>query len=108
MKLRIDLARAWEVSPRAVGLSISFLLISLVCVQLDWASIFDRFVAAERAPKSTAPPMKYRSFRKLAFNQERMLNAEGSAREQRGNNPKLAKRTNINFSYGQPNSLGIL
>jgi len=108
MKFWTNLARAREVSPSMAGLSISFFSKPLVFIQPDWASIFEKFVAAERAPKSTAPPTKFRNFTKLDLNQERMLNAEGSAREQRGNNPKLAKRTNINFSYGQPNSLGIL
>ena len=51
---------------------------SLACGQPSYASIFERLVAEAKAPKSTTPPTKLGSFKKLAFIQEKILNTKGS------------------------------
>ena len=72
MKFWTNLEKPQEVSPSAIGLSISFFsLRPSVCVQPDWASILEKFMVVETTPKSTALPTKLGSLAKLDFIQEK-------------------------------------
>jgi hypothetical protein len=77
MKWQTDLLMPWEVTLSSPKPSRSFSFMPLTCEHPSYANILERLVAEARAPKSTAPPTKSGSFSKLAFNHDKMLNAEG-------------------------------